>query len=60
MPNIKVELSDFKDSKYFASQDLGAGYWQCLFDLTSYDAFGINTPQECLYLLVGCTVYRTL
>lgn len=54
----QAELSAFKDSKYVASLDFGAGYWQCPIHPTSYVVCGISTPQtnkESMYSLVCCT-----
>lgn len=45
MPVIEAELSDFKDSKHFASLDFCSGYWQCPLHPSSYEACGIIAPQ---------------
>lgn len=63
MPIIESELSDFKDSKHFASMDFCAGYWQCPLDPDSYDACGIIAPQgtfvstRVLYGLKNASMY---
>lgn len=41
MPLIEAELSDFKESKHFASLDVCSGYWQSPLDPSSYDSCGI-------------------
>lgn len=45
MPMVEAMLSDFKDSKHFASLDFCVKYWKCLLNPKSYDACRIIAPQ---------------
>lgn len=44
MPIIEAELSDFEDSKHFASLDFCSGYWHCPLHPSSYETCRIIAP----------------
>lgn len=60
MTNIDAELSDFKDTRCFASLDLSAGYWQCPHHPCSYDACWTQHCNEHTCLREHFTVSRML
>lgn len=55
MPNLDIEITKVKSSKYFANFDMSHGYWQLLLDVMSQECqsfitpFGIYTPTRVIH-----------